>query len=240
MPLASWPVVLDEFQTIAKLQEGFSVSRFGDGECALCDHSDYVREAKNATLTTELQQILSTPHAQLIVGIPTMNPAGPKYPNWVRRAPRFLKFLAPNMPYGSAFISRRDSAPWIATPAYAESVERLWRGKRVALVCEPTNKLLPVVHASARTLLHIPCVSHGAYAHLAAYAHAVLRFAPDVAILSHGVSATCLAHRLTQQGVQALDFRIRRRLAGPPAATGGTPRWLSRTRPPMATTPPQR
>ena len=45
--------------------------------CAV-DHSDYVREAKNATLTTELQQIISTPHERLIVGIPTMDPARPE------------------------------------------------------------------------------------------------------------------------------------------------------------------
>ena len=79
MPLTSWPThILDEFQTVAKLQEGCSVSRFGDGECALCDHSDYVREAKNATLTTELQQIISTPHERLIVGIPTLDARRPE------------------------------------------------------------------------------------------------------------------------------------------------------------------
>ena len=97
------------------------------------------------------------------------------------------------------------AAPWISTADYAKAVEQLWCGKTVALVCEATNKLLPVVQATARALYHIPCVSHGAAAHLDAYAQAVLRSRPEVAILSHGVSATCLAHRLTQQGIQALD-----------------------------------
>ena len=55
-----------------------------------------------------------------------------------------------------------------------ESVIRLWRGKAVALVCEPTNPLLPVVWATAGAVVHIPCVSHGAFAHLDAYTRAVL------------------------------------------------------------------
>ena len=229
MPLKSWPThILDEFHTVAKLQEGCSVSRFGDGECAVMDDSDYVREAKNAQLAQELRQIISTPHERLIVGIPTLDCTGPKYANWARRAPRFLKFLAPHMAYGSAFISRPDSAPWIETLDYAESVERLWMGRKVALVCEPTNTLLPVVQASARTVHHIPCVSHGAYAHLDAYARAVLRCRPDVAILSHGVSATCLAHRLTQHNIQALDLgsvgkMLARLLPGAPGEEGGKP-----------------
>ena len=93
-----------------------------------------------------------------------------------------------------------------STVTYAASVIALWQGKRVALVCEPTNKLLPVVTATARTLLHIPCASHGAYAHLDDYLREVLQYRPEVVILSHGVSATCLAHRVTQQGIQALDL----------------------------------
>ena len=132
------------------------------------------------------------------------------------------------MAYGSAFISRPDSAPWIETLAYAESVERLWLGKKWRWSANPRIRSSPSSMASARIVHHIPCVSHGAYAHLDDYARAVLRCRPDVAILSHGVSATCLAHRLTQHNIQALDLgsvgkMLARLLPGAPGEEGGKP-----------------
>ena len=178
----------------------------GDGEFKVARGAGYVREAPNPAFARELREILVHPHSNCLVAIPGTNRASPKWNNWTARQPSMLPYLSPDVTYYSSWISRPDSAPWISTLEYAESVERLWRGRTVALVCEPTNTLLPVVMASARTVHHIPCVSHGAYAHLDAYAHAVLQSGADVAMLSHGVSATCLAHRLTQQGIQALDL----------------------------------
>lgn len=204
--MTSWPVVLDEYATVAKLQQGFSIARVGDGELKCADRYGYRREPPNGLLAAELRTILNTPLPGLVVGIPTLNPASPKYQNWLRHKDRFLKYLAPEVEYGSAFISRQDSSPWIACRAYAEGIQRCWTDKKIALVCEPTNKLVPVIAATAQKLYHIPCVSHGAYAHLGEYAQHVLSVRPDVAVLSHGVSATCLAHRLTQHGMQALDL----------------------------------
>lgn len=206
MPLTTWPTVLDEVQTIRHLADGWSLARFGDGENALMRGAEYRREPRNPHLAEELCTILATPDPRCLVGIPSMNPRSPKHRNWLKRQAAFLPFLSPYVAYGSAFVTRPDSAPWIATSAYAVSVEQLWRARKVVLVCEPTNKLLTVVPRAARKLEHLTCPSHGAYAHIDTFERAILRAKPDLAILAHGVSATVLAHRLACRGVQALDL----------------------------------
>ena len=206
MALTTWPSVLEEYATIAKLQAGASICRYGDGECKLMRDEAYVREPANAQLAAELRTIIARPDSRCLVGIPTMDKRSPKYANWRQRQAAFLPFLAPKVPYVSAFLTRPDSAPWILTESYAASVEQLWAGKKVALVCEPTNKLVVVVKSAARKVDHLACPSHGASAHIDAYERHIVRGRPDLAILAHGVSATVLAHRLACHGIQTLDL----------------------------------
>ena len=207
MPLSTWPVnILDEFQTVQKLQDGYSVSRFGDGEIALADGGAQVREPVNPALAAELRQIISVPQPGLLVGIPTLDRHGPKYANWVRRAPRFLKFLAPDMPYVSAFLTRPDSAPAIQTWEFAENLQACWANKKAVVVSEPDSKLLVAVTAAARKTVHVCCPHRETYAVLGDIEREVLRNRPEIVLLSHGPSATCLAARLCRLGIQALDL----------------------------------
>lgn len=166
----------------------------------------YVREPPNERLAAELRAIIAAPDRRCLACIPTMDIRSPKYENWEKRMGGFLPFLAPKVRYGSAFVTRPDSAPWIATQEYAESVVDLWRGRKVVLIAEPTSKLWPVIRASARKSVHILCPSHEASAHIDEYERDIVRGHPDVAVLSHGVSATVLAHRLACRGIQALDL----------------------------------
>ena len=204
--LEKWPNVIDEWGTVAKLHDGFSIGRWGDGEAKIMSGQGYVREPPNPVMAEELRAILAAPDPRFLPGIPTMNKDGVKYPNWKQRQARFLPFLSPYVQYYSAFITRPDSAQWIITEAYAESVENFWRGKKVALICEPNNKLLVVVASAARKVWHISCPMYGASAHIDAWERDIVRGRPDIAILSHGVSATVLAHRLACHDIQAVDL----------------------------------
>lgn len=204
--MTQWPVnILDEYATVAKLHAGWSLSRFGDGELKVCDGYGYRREPPCRWLAAELRQILGTPHDRLLVGIPTLNPEGPKYANWLRHAPRFLKYLSADMQYGSAFVSRADSAPGVEHPAFAKQMIALWAGRDTVIVCEPDNKLLPVVQVFARHTMLIPCPHVQASAYIATYEQQICALNPEVVVLSHGVSATVLAYRLSCRGIQALD-----------------------------------
>lgn len=141
-----------------------------------------------------------------------MDPRGPKYPTWQKHKQRFSRMLAKARgPFYSAFISRPDSAPWIRTREFAEEFAKLFRGRKAALLCEREGSLQrafwSVDHSpGAPTPWLEICPSHEAYALIDAFEDHIVAFKPEVAILSCGMTATCLANRLTKRGIQAIDF----------------------------------
>lgn len=202
----TYPKVADEFETIKKVLKGFSLSRYGDGELKILGGKGYVREPGSDKLTTELLEAFQSPHPQCIVGIPTMSPDGPKYESWLRHEARFLRFLKPKARYYSAFVTRPDSAPWIDSPEYVRQVQRIWLGKRAVVLCEERGSMRLAVAKGAASIEHIACPRHEAYSQIDRLEQAIVRARPDVAILSAGPTASCLANRLAARGIQAVDL----------------------------------
>jgi hypothetical protein len=201
-----WPQVLDEFATVKELATGKSIARFGDGEFKLIGGGAQVREPANEALGRELQHILRNPDPNCLVGIPTMNPNGPKYHSWSKHINNFLQYIDHGRQYYSAFITRPDSAPWIFRREYAEAVQALWAGKRVSLVCERDNKIFKLVKQAAGKILHTECPHRETYAIIDQIEDKIIRERGEIAVLSCGPAATCLANRLASRGVQTLDF----------------------------------
>jgi len=210
-----YPQVIGEFQTVEELLRGKSLARFGDGEFKLIDGKAYLREPASEKLAAELLDVLQRPAANCLVGIPTMDLNGPKYENWMRHRDRFAKIIhheghegrsEVRPVYYSAFITRPDSAPWINNLKYARLVEQLWKGKRAAVLSERDNSILKVVRLSAKKLKHVECPHREAYAEIDALERALVRAKPEIALLSCGPTATCLANRLASRGIQAVDI----------------------------------
>lgn len=203
----TWPAVAGEFDTVRRLAAGASISRFGDGEMKIIYGAGYVREPPNPALSSELFEVMRNRQDGLLVGIPTLDPAGPKYQNWLRHQERFERLLSRCCgPYFSAFISRPDSAPWILTQEFLGLMFDCWRGRRVALVCEKDSKIPQVVRVASAHCEHILCPSREAYQQISLLEIAVRKVAPDIAVLSCGPTATCLAARLQRRGIQAIDL----------------------------------
>lgn len=202
----SYPRVADEFETIRKVARGYSLARFGDGELKMAHGAGYSREPGSARLAAELTGIIQKPHARCVVGIPTMDARGPKYLNWTRHADRFETIVSRDVRYYSAFVSRPDSAPWINVREYAELVQNLWAGKRVAAVCERRNSLLALVRKTAAKVRHVECPHAQAYAVIDELERQVFAQLPDVVVMSAGPTATCLANRLAARGLHAVDL----------------------------------
>lgn len=214
--LTEYPNVLDEWATIREVVAGKSLSRLGDGEFKHATSAEGGgRQVGNKALAREMRAVLHDPHPMLCVGIPTMNPQGPKYryknPNnseggWHRHEKRFMSALSPNVQYYSAFVSRPDSAPWIYTREFAETYESVWSGKRVFVLGPKKNKVATLAQRTASHLMSMLCPHQNAYEFIASYESAIVDAEPDVALLSCGPTATVLAHRLCKRGIQAIDF----------------------------------
>jgi hypothetical protein len=203
-------MVQDEWRTLSELTtNGKSIARFGDGEFKMMDGAGYVREPPNKKLAAELRNILRHPHPNCLVAIPTMDPAGAKVRSWLRHRDRFARILRKShvKDFYSAFISRPDSAQWIRTREFALEFAKLWADKRVAVLCENESGTLRAIDAVKVTeLYHVVCPSHEAYKRIDEFEQEIAKYKPQVAILSCGMTATCLANRLTKRGIQAIDF----------------------------------
>lgn len=203
----TYPKVVGEFDTIAEILKGKSIARFGDGELKIMECRAYVREEANFDLAEEARRVLWEPHRDCLVGIPTMDPNGPKYPNWSRHSERFMKYLErTDHRFYSAFITRPDSAPWIECQDFVDKLIDVWRGKMVTIVSEPHSKLLSAAHLTAKSVRHIECPSHGAYAWITQFERDIRSKSTDVVLLSCGPTATCLANRMAKRGIQAVDL----------------------------------
>lgn len=203
-----YPRVAGEFKTVRRLVNGYSIARFGDGELKMMDGFGYIREEPNPDLAEELKQVAQSKSKNCIIGIPTMNPRGPKYKNWVRHRARFCKYFSKDSgrKFYSSLITRPDSCPWLECQEYANLLTDVWRNKqKVAVVSEPSSKLLTAVKRTNR-VIHIECPTYGAYDEIDNLERAVLNSSSDIVLLSCGVTATCLAYRLAQQKVQAIDI----------------------------------
>ena len=201
-----YPAVHGEYETIAKINEGFSIARFGDGETGVMTGTGYTRNVQCNELSAELQHVMNTPSEHCLIGVPTMDKRGDKYKNWCRHIERYSKLYPPIREYYSSFISRPDCGKWLRTVEYAKAVRSIWTGKSVAFIgSEPgRNKLAKVIEETS-DIVFIECPWRDAYDEIDNLERKALEAGKDIVILSAGVTATCLAYRLAPK-VQAVDL----------------------------------
>ena len=130
----AYPQVVDEWETLGLVMRGRSIARFGDGEFNLVRGGNCVSQRKVPGIQIELQNILKSHDQNLLVAIPRLDPRSPKNVNWVKCCSQYGTYLSPKKQYFSAFITRPDSAPWIATDEYYTDIEALWKGKDITMV----------------------------------------------------------------------------------------------------------
>lgn len=213
MGMTGWPSVHGEFETIAKVKDGHSLSRIGDGEFKVMDGGSTTRQAFSDALGKEMRRICTEPSEKCLVGIPTMDPKGSKYSKiepttgmqvgWLRQIPRFSRFLSAKMEYWSALISRPDCGEWMMNKEYAELYQSMWLGRKVCVIGPPGNKIYKTVQLTQEAV-SIDCLVTQAYAEIDHYEKQALASGCDLILISGGMMATCLAHRLSPK-VQAVD-----------------------------------
>lgn len=205
----AYPKVLGEEATLAAAAAGASLARYGDGEFKLALGHDNISQMASKELAADLRRILVEPRAGLLVAIPNIR-RNAKPDSWANYgATKYCDLLSPKMAYGSAFITRPDSAPWIDTPDYWDSVRALWAGKDVTLVTgsRVERSLHPgMMPEAAAVRLVVDEASHrDAYERIDQIEEQIGTPAGPV-LMCLGACATVLAARLAAKGVHALDL----------------------------------
>ena len=206
----SYPAVMSEEETLDAVLTGLSIARYGDGELNLCEGKKCVPQLVVPGIQEELCEILQAKNKNCLVGIPYASEKMPpeKQKSWRHYVPRFEPLVRKKHRYASAFITRPDSAPWIATEAYFDKVQSLWKDKEVALVWGGYRSLYPdFLRKTGAARVHSVIVSYeDAFAQIDDIERRVLATGVRAVILCAGPTATCLAHRLSLRGMQAVDL----------------------------------
>jgi len=199
----TYPRVLSEDETLDQAIAGKCLARYGDGELSLALGGDCIFQVRNAVLANELRKILLRPRPNLLVCIP--NCEAETKPSWRRYAGEtYTRLYDPALTYGSAFVSRPDSAPWIDRPDYWEKLTGIWRGKDVTLVAG-TDVSLRAAELGAASVRLVKGPGENAWAEIDRIDEEIGTPAGPV-LLCLGPAATVLAWRLSRRSVHGLDM----------------------------------
>lgn len=211
-----YPEVLSEQRTLELVLSGRSLARYGDGEFNLCRARNAKAQAFDPSLQARLQMGLRD-SGECLIGIPNLQSNTPKADFWQKYA-GFASYLG-DQPYGSAFVTRPDSAPWIDTPEYWALVESLWIGQDITLVRGGRHGLTAADLVGASRVREVIAPAVNAWTDYHDLLELVGR--PSRVLLCLGPTATVMARDLSAYGVHAIDLGhiglfLRKHRAGAP------------------------
>lgn len=198
-----YPRVLSEDETLDRALAGDSIARYGDGELSLALGGSCVFQKPNPVLARELVKILTRPRPNLLVCIPNIE--APTKKSWRKYGEDRFRSLYNDGPYGSAFITRPDSAPWIDRPDYWEKLSRLWIGKDVTLVQGTQVSLREAQLQGAASVRVVRGPGEDAFTEIDRIDEEI-GTPPGPVLLCLGPTATILAWRLSRRNVHGVDL----------------------------------
>lgn len=204
----NYPDVTGEWETLLRVVNGKSVARYGDGEFNLVRGGNCVSQRMVPHIQTELRNILHSKDPNLLVAVPRLDQRSPKNVNWLRCCSHYGNYLKHGKQYYSAFITRPDSAPWIATPSYYDLIEKLWEGKDITMVYGSKRSLsaeFPAL-ASAKSIEVVETDYAHTYHRIDEIEQGICGVGRHTVLLMCGPTATCLAARLSRKGFHAIDL----------------------------------
>jgi len=204
-------LVLDEYKTIDKIKEGYSLARYGDGEFfRLLRSSKGISKLQkfDEKLKEKLFIVFSKPLEKLLIGIPRMD----KPKQWVINFNNgFSKFISDKRArkesiFVSAFVSR-PSLVGRDTQEYFDKVKSIWKKREIVLINFNSSLLdhylfegcvVDFIQISRRNCFDDYDNIHGKCKKF--YNRG------KIFLASAGPSATCLAYDLTLDKEQCIDI----------------------------------
>lgn len=205
-----YPDVVSEEATLQKALRGKSLARFGDGEVKIMLGRSIKFQKHDKRLQAMLRECVRDWAGPCLPCIPRI--AHSKRPKWefwekyTRDEVVRLYDTRQRATYGSAFISRPDSAhPSIDTAEYWALLESLWKGGDIVLVRGSLKSLASDLLGSASSLEEVLAPREDAFAEFDALFER-LKGEKRRVLLCLGPTATVLAWKLAGEGVHALDL----------------------------------
>lgn len=204
-------MVLTEWETVEKIKNGESFSRFGDGELK------YIITGKQKFTKTfpDLQAVLIEalkPQEGFFAGVPPILDSFERtakerrlfWERWLKRfGGKFEKHLKADV-YGSSFMHRMDQVPSNNNPSYWEHIKGIWRGKKVIGITGEHFSLNEYGLFGKVKEIKVP--SKNAWEKKEKVLKVAKKHPGAVFLLSCGVSAAGMAFLLWREGLHAVDI----------------------------------
>lgn len=219
------PIIKSREETVKKIiEDGSSISRFGDGEFNFILGNSLPFQKWDECLSKRLKEVLVSQEDNLLVGIPTyyfddLNTYVDKAREFfeymrIREGLRIYKLLKNKNDkiYYNATISRFyiDLKDKSEAHEYIKKVRKIWENRDI-IMCEGDKTRSGVgndLYDNARSLKRILAPSENAYSKYDDILKAIIENATkgDLILIALGPTATVLAYDLYKLGYQAIDL----------------------------------
>jgi hypothetical protein len=203
-------IILNEEDTVNKLKEGFSLSRYGDGEfirVILEARGISKLQSFNPDMRNKLMEVLINPIKNLMVGIPRTD----HKKGWVKQFHnKFSKFISGKKIEKSIFASAFFSRPSMVNrnnEEYFKKVMSIWNDRKVVLI--NFNEDLVNHHLFKHCKIDFIQISRNdcfsSYNEISEQCKEFYN-RRKIFLLSAGPTATCLVYDLACNGEHAIDI----------------------------------
>ena len=197
-------------ETVEKIRDQRqSFARFGDGELRLMFRPEFdIKFQKNsADLTAELQDVLSSPSQNLLLGMPHIFGNA----HWSGVFAELWHFIAPALPAVEQFGDSHVTRPLFFSFHGQEGVNAwrsVWAGRDAAVLAGQGSRfeLIPQLFDTLASFETIDSLPAHAFADIDRVVEKTLKTGRDLALIALGPAGTIVANRLNMHGIQAIDI----------------------------------
>lgn len=202
--------VIGEYDVIRKLKEGYSLSRFGDGEVKMMlrSASIYKLQTYDEKLQEILLKVFEQPLENLLIGIPNPLCTRPWVSDFISNFEGFVKNTGAyeKSIFVSAFFSR-PSLVNLDSKRYFKRIKELWMRREIVLInFNPDIRRHPLFRESI--LNYIKILRRNCFADYDRILDTCQRHygKGKIFLVSAGPAASCLAYDIASAGEQCIDI----------------------------------
>jgi hypothetical protein len=220
-------VIHTNMETLQKLQKGYSIARYGDGEFLLMINKDMLYESFNESLKNRLIQVLTqNDNDKLLLGIPNMYFRHDVYVSQTIRGKQLYIHWNNNIrlfvPENMHLFNRKEYYSSFFTQLYAYSNEenkinftelkKVWNNKNIVLymnefVYKNTEDIRKKIFSNTISVIHEVVPSTKAWEKYDDILNSVKKYNIDTLIIvCCGATATIMAYDVSKLGYQIIDL----------------------------------
>lgn len=209
-----YPPMFSELETIERVIDGASLSRFNDGEYNLMIgiHKRAYQQL-NAKLVCRLKEIINTDHPNVLIGIAGVRNFDNLGDIWrkfiIRKGNRTLRLFSPDRRYYSSSVAGMLNTSGRDLEYNLALFKRIWEGKKVLFVVGKNSRFFIVeeLFDNVQTYEFVYAPPKNAFSSYQEILEDIRQYDKDWLILiSLGPTAAVMAYDLALEGYQAIDF----------------------------------